>query len=158
EYSTRHDITQRYLIHGHKPKREENRLVAFAEKHRITSYRSVARSVEEIKRELAGGRPVGVGVAVYYLAWYNALALMKGEITMPIMDTSGTHAEILDNYVGGHAIVLTGYQDNSEEKSEESYRPGGGFFTFRNSWGQEWAAKNDSAGYGVLPYQYLERF
>jgi hypothetical protein len=64
---------------------------------------------------------------------------------------------ILDTYLGGHAITLVGYRDNSKEP-EDSHRPGGGYFIFRNSWGQDWAPQGPARGYGYLPYDYVRRF
>lgn len=64
----------------------------------------------------------------------------------------------MDTYLGGHAVVLVGYQDNSPDDPGE-HRPGGGYFVFRNSWGQNWAPGNNHApGYGFLPYSYAEQF
>lgn len=49
-----------------------------------------------------------------------------------------------DPVLGGHAIVLAGYQDDPSA-------PGGGWAVFRNSWGTGWG----DGGYGYLPYEYL---
>ena len=127
--------------------------------HRISGYRAVEHTPEAAKVELSLGNAIGVGLAVYHLAWYNALAQSRGEITLPPMDTSGNQTVILDTYLGGHAVVLVGYRDNEVEDGEESHRPGGGYFLFRNSWGESWAPGNDYArGYGYLPYDYFRRF
>ncbi len=158
EYVPRHDIPQDYRVKGHKPKHDAAALRDLARQYKISGHREVAPSVERVKAELALGRPVGVGLAVYQLAWYNSLGRLRGEIALPLMATSGPQATILDNYLGGHAVALVGYVDNSVE-DEESQRPGGGYFIFRNSWGEDWAPKNDFArGHGCLPYEYLTRF
>lgn len=157
-YKPRHDLRQAYSVRGHNPARAETELRSLAKFHRITRHRVVPRTAAAVKAELAGGRPVGVGLAVYQLAWYNALARSRGEIAMPLVDPTGPQPRILDTYLGGHAVILVGYRDNSILE-EESHRPGGGYFLFRNSWGEDWATGNDYApGYGYLPYAYLERF
>src|SRR5437879_3142522 len=42
----------------------------------------------------------------------------------------------------GHSVALIGYDEGSQR------------FVFRNSWGPGWG----DAGYGYLPYDYLERY
>jgi GNAT superfamily N-acetyltransferase len=42
----------------------------------------------------------------------------------------------------GHSVTLVGYDDTKKR------------FVFRNSWGTNWG----DAGYGYLPYEYLERY
>ena len=44
---------------------------------------------------------------------------------------SGVYSYVSGGYVGGHAILIVGYADNS------AY-PGGGFFRVKNSWGTGW--------------------
>jgi hypothetical protein len=157
-YMLRHDIPQGYTVRGHKAQQTETALRDAAKKFRIKSFRLIRPVVESVKAELAAGRAVGVGLAIYELAWYNSLTKSKGEISLPILDTSGPQVQILDTYIGGHAVALVGYRDNVHE-NEKSHRPGGGYFVFRNSWGDEWAPKSDfKRGYGVLPYEYLSRF
>lgn len=158
-YVGRHDLRHTYRVRGHRPGRDEAHLREFARRYRIVDYRAIDHTVEAVKAELALGNPVGVGLAVYQLAWYNALARSRGEITLPPMDTSGVTPTILDTYLGGHAVTIVGYRDNEVEDDEESHRPGGGYFVFRNSWGEDWARGNDfAAGYGYLPYEYFWRF
>lgn len=48
--------------------------------------------------------------------------------------------------IGGHAVLIAGYIDGEGE--------GGGRFWVRNSWGSGWGA----AGYGLLPYEYVDKF
>ena len=51
---------------------------------------------------------------------------------------SGVYSYVSGGYVGGHAILIVGFEDNS------GY-PGGGYFRVKNSWG-------DNCGRGrVLP-------
>ena len=64
--------------------------------------------------------------------------------------------------MGGHAICLYGYCDTPFKGKD--YREGGGYFIFRNSWGESWASNNNDPelrirkGYGVLPYEYVRLF
>jgi hypothetical protein len=159
DYHPRHDIPQQYRVCGHSPRKKEQVLKDLAKENRIGDYRPIAHTVDAVKAELVSGRAVGLGLAVYQLAWYNQLARREGEIALPPMDATDTSRTILDNYLGGHAVVVVGYRDNSVEDDEEANRPGGGYFIFRNSWGEDWAKANEFArGYGFLPYEYLERF
>ncbi len=158
-YVPRHDLRQVYTIRGHKPTQVEQELRTLARQRRIQSYRTLTRHSVHAKAELAAGKAVGVGVAVYELAWYNSLARTRGEIALPPMETTDSGDTMLDTPLGGHAVVLVGYRDNSLESSVESHRPGGGHFIFRNSWGEDWAPGNAfGRGYGYLPYEYLDRF
>jgi len=157
EYCDRHDIAQSYRIKGHTPRTTHEDLRKLARRQRICGYRGIPNTVAAIKAELALDRPVGVGLALYQYAWYNAIARSRGEIAMPLLDMSAKEDKLLDTYLGGHAVALVGYQDNAG-KAEEA-RPGGGYFIFRNSWGEDWAPHNDAAsGYGFLPYEYVARF
>jgi hypothetical protein len=48
--------------------------------------------------------------------------------------------------IGGHAMVVVGYQ------ADASW-PGGGYLTFRNSWGTRWG----DLGYAKVPYDYCTK-
>lgn len=54
----------------------------------------------------------------------------NGDVPMP---------ESHDRFMGGHAICICGYDDETQR------------FTFINSWGTGWGKE----GYGTLPYKYL---
>ena len=54
---------------------------------------------------------------------------------------SGVYSYVSGGYVGGHAILIVGYADNS------AY-PGGGFFRVKNSWGTGWG----ESGYFYMSY------
>jgi hypothetical protein len=136
-----------------------NRLDQAARLYRVATYRflPVRLSVTTIKRELHAGRAVGAGVLVFGDAWFGGYTNLFGEVAMPL--TRPATGEFLDPLRGGHAITLMGYRD-TPPGGHEAVRPGGGYFTFRNSWGTDWAAGNntrcvDQRGYGNLPYEYL---
>jgi hypothetical protein len=70
------------------------------------------------------------------LRWPKAL---KGHAMLEVPPP----AEVFD----GHSIALVGYDDDSK-------KPGGGTFQFRNSFGPGWGA----AGYGVMSYAYVRAY
>lgn len=97
----------------------------YAPYHKITSYRSVGVNVEQVKAALALGLPVVIGVSVFSSFFHSG-----GDIPFPTAT---------DDYLGGHAILLVGYDDDAKR------------FKFLNSWGTGWG----HAGYGTLPYAYV---
>jgi C1A family cysteine protease len=50
---------------------------------------------------------------------------------------------------GAHAITITGYYYDPNNETT-----GGGFFVFKNSWGQDWG----DDGYGYLPFKYCKKY
>lgn len=97
--------------------------------HQITAYQRLS-GLDEIKACLAMGLPFVFGFSVYESAMSDDVA-KSGDIPMPIDGES---------LLGGHAIMGVGYDDEKQ------------LVTFRNSWGEGWG----NAGYGTLPYAYLE--
>lgn len=85
-------------------------------------------SLETMKRSLVVNGPFVIGVTVYD-NWENPEVKTTGEIPMP----SG-------GVLGGHALCVIGYDDNTQ------------LFKFKNSWSERWGDK----GFGYLPYQYTE--
>jgi hypothetical protein len=137
-------------------------LDANAQKYRISGYESLEPTdVQAVKQKLAEDRPVAIGVPVFQDAWFGSFTESTGEIQMPLTrpNPDGTET-LLDKIVGGHAIALIGYCDTPDPNDVANYRPGGGYFTFKNSWGTRWAPDNplEGPGFGVLPYAYLKKY
>jgi hypothetical protein len=162
EYNGYHDFGQSYL-YDHTPDQDgRDRAMKDARGHRISKATAVsARSKDALKRALASGRPVAVGVPIFKTAWTGGYTWHRGEVQMPLVAREpGGKERILDERLGSHAICLVGYRDNDPDHPE-SARPGGGFFAFRNSWGTDWGRAPErplASGYGVLPYAYIERY
>lgn len=95
-----------------------------AARNKNITYGSVPKTLVDLKTRLAAGFPIMFGVLVYENFFDND----NGDIPMP-------EGEVL----GGHALVLVGYNDSTSK------------FTFRNSWGTGWG----DGGYGTIPYDYL---
>jgi hypothetical protein len=97
-------------------------------------------SVITIKARLADRRPVGISFPVYSSWAQSPETWRTGRITMRLGN---------EPPIGGHAVCLVGYQDDSSS-------PGGGYFILRNHWSTAWAAQSPyGAGYGIIPYQYI---
>ncbi len=103
-----------------------------ASKHLITSYERIEQNLLSIKAALAEGHNIICGVIIYP-QFESPEAAKTG-----IIDTPGWLIRNLTPSLGGHAIVLVGYDDKTQ------------MFKFRNSWGM-WGDK----GYGYLPYDYI---
>jgi C1A family cysteine protease len=88
-------------------------------------------------------RCVAFSVPVFRSWYLSAWVRATGKINMPLPN------DILE---GGHAMAMVGYIDSDETGT------GGGRFIIRNSWGPDWAANSGfGAGYGTIPYAYIER-
>jgi len=98
-------------------------------KNQVLVYERVRQRESDIKLQLSKGNLVVFGFSVY--SSIDSLHTeTTGYIDMPSND---------DEFYGGHAIVLVGYNDDT------------GYFMLRNSWGEGWGEK----GYGYLPYEYV---
>jgi len=104
--------------------------VETAPRFRITGARAL-KGLQAIKNALAKSGPVVAGIAVYESA-FNAATSKSGVIPLP-----GEKEQT----VGGHAIVIVGYDDAQKR------------FKFVNSWGTGWGEH----GFGYLPYEYVEK-
>jgi C1A family cysteine protease len=103
--------------------------------HQVTAYQRLNRTspvdaLAEMKACLAMGLPFVFGFAVYEHVMSAAVA-RTGRIRLP---------EKSERMLGGHAVMAVGYQENTR------------MLLFRNSWGAAWG----QAGYGQMPYAYLE--
>ena len=84
------------------------------------------------------GLPLVAGIRMYRDSWFNGYAGHTGIVSLPLStqnDDGGV--ELLDEFVGGHAICIVGYEDDVDV-------PGGGHYIFRNSWGPKWASNSAS--------------
>lgn len=98
-------------------------------KDRALTYQAVTQDLYALKGVLAGGLPVVFGFTVY-APFESPQVATSGVVPMPAPT---------DKVVGGHAVVLVGYDDAVDR------------FRVRNSWGTSWG----QAGYFELPYLYV---
>lgn len=58
-----------------------------------------------------------------------------------------------ERIIGGHAIVIVGYDDDKKIVNQLNNKATVGAFLIRNSWGTDWGEK----GYGWIPYDYFKQ-
>lgn len=98
--------------------------------HQILRYARVPQDARSLKSVLAEGFPIIFGFSVYESMMADAVQ-RSGDVPMP--------GWLFDRLLGGHAVVLVGYDDAPAR------------FRFRNSWGTGWG----DHGHGTLPYDYV---
>jgi C1A family cysteine protease len=96
---------------------------------RVLTYQAAPQVLWSLKSVLAGGTPIVFGFTVYG-AFESPEVAKTGIVPMP---------DPADQVVGGHAVVLVGYDDAVDR------------FRVRNSWGTTWG----QSGYFELPYLYV---
>ena len=101
--------------------------------YRTTEYWQL-RDLPTIKMELSLGNPVVLAV----LVWPSFEQPTQGTINAP------TAMELTQQPLGGHAICAYAYNDDARYA-------GGGYVTFRNSWGTDWGLSGDAR----LAYAYF---
>lgn len=97
-------------------------------------------NLNRIKEWSAKGFPIQFGFTVY------KSALAQSQTTGAIAYPSNN-----DSVIGGHSVVIVGYDDNKNIGNTDNGKNTTGAFIIRNSWGVEWGEK----GYGYLPYEYI---
>lgn len=101
----------------------------YAKSHKSLSYKRVQQDETHLKSVLNMGFPIVFGISVYE-SFESEETAKTGIVPIPSKE---------ERMLGGHAIVLVGYNDEKR------------WFVFRNSWGEGWGDK----GYGYLPYEYV---
>jgi len=108
--------------------------------YRLTTSTVPTRNVLAYKEHMSQQQPVTLSIPVYNSWYQSAETRRSGRITLRVGNEPS---------VGGHAVLLAGYQDAPSS-------PGGGYFIVRNSWGLAWGSQCPyGAGYGTIPYQYI---
>jgi C1A family cysteine protease len=97
--------------------------------YKIGAYHRIL-DVDTAKQCLASGYAIELGFAVYES--FEEIS-EKGIMPMPKSN---------ERILGGHAVVIYGYDDNLN----------GGSFLVRNSWGEQWGAKGDF----FMPHAFLQ--
>lgn len=119
-----------------------------ARRHRIVNGLYVLRApnnVDEIKGILAGAQerrpmPVCVGLELFE-------GRTDGVFAMPDVVREGDRVFAVQRPTGIHEVLIVGFQNDAKA-------PGGGWFTFQNSWGRNWG----EAGMGRVSYAYVACF
>lgn len=120
---------------------------AFAGNYKATTYyrldppgTDAEALLTTIKNNAAAGLPCMFGFTVY--SSYNQTGSNGGKFPYPKRG---------DAVVGGHAVMVVGYDDNIVIENGVGGPSTMGALLIRNSWGTGWGM----GGYGYLPYQYV---
>jgi C1A family cysteine protease len=123
---------------------------AFAQNYKaITYYRldppgtAASTLLTAVKTHLGQGLPAMFGFSVY-ASYGDATVRKSGKLPFP---RAG------EKQVGGHAVVAVGYDDTMKVNHPAGGTATTGALLIRNSWGTGWG----DAGYGWLPYEYINR-
>lgn len=98
-------------------------------RHRIKSYYRLLTHSERLAC-LADGYPFVFGFVVYESLETTRVAI-TGEVPLP---------KKKEKMLGGHAVLAVGFNQKTKR------------FLFRNSWSRNWGR----AGYGTIPFEYVE--
>ena len=101
-----------------------------AVKNRVIRARNVHQDISSMRRELASGYPIVVGINVYDSFESDDVA-HSGIVPLPDVEN--------EELLGGHAVLIVGYDHAAQT------------WLMRNSWGVGWG----QSGYFTLPYAYL---
>jgi Papain family cysteine protease len=101
--------------------------------HRLTADCSVSPTSDAIHRALDSLEIVVLAVRLFS-SWYQPTT--EGHILLPPASASA---------LGAHAVLVVGYDEPTNGEK---------LFLIRNSWGASWAL----AGYGYLPYSYVDAY
>jgi hypothetical protein len=112
---------------------------------RVTTTALPPTSVNDYKAALANKHWIPFSIPVFNSWYLNSQVRLTGNISNPLPG---------EVRAGGHAMCIVGCLDLPD-------RPdlGGGRFILRNSWGPAWGQTcTYGAGYGTIPYIYIQRF
>jgi C1A family cysteine protease len=103
---------------------------------------STSDLLNSIKNYVSYGLPSMFGFTCYESLWQSKTN--GGNIPFPCKR---------EKVIGGHAIVIAGYDDNKKIRNTTCDEETTGAFLIRNSWGTGWGEN----GYGWFPYEYVLR-
>jgi C1A family cysteine protease len=110
-------------------------------KHFRLDYSSDGKeNVQRMKEYVTKGYALDFGFMVF--SSYKDAANNKGILPYP---SAG------ESIVGGHSVLIVGYDDNRVSKNPRDGNSKTGCFLIRNSWGESWG----DHGYGWIPYEYF---
>lgn len=116
----------KYIISNYKIKPPDNCYIN-AKKHYTVEAFNIENNLDIIKTCIINNEPIVLGIALYES--FNDIK-KDGICKMPNEN---------ENYLGGHAVVLCGFDDKNKR------------FILRNSWGSYWG----NNGNFYLPYEYI---
>jgi C1A family cysteine protease len=119
---------------------------SFAQRYRALQYyrldppnTTVQELLARIKTNVAGKLPPMFGFTVF-----SSYGQASDDGAFPFPTTG-------ESVVGGHAVVVVGYDDGKSIQNQDGGPATTGAFRIRNSWGTGWGDN----GYGWLPYEYV---